>query len=199
VESRAEAQSRAVAGDLSRLAKPALALLPCRLLAQSRIIAMPSFDVVSEVDLHELTNAVDQAGRELANRFDFKGVEARIELKDNVITLSAPSDFQIEQMLELLRNKLVKRSIDISALKRGDIDRLGMKSTLKCDVQQGVATDIAKKIVKHIKELGLKVQASIQGDKLRVTGAKRDDLQKVIANLRQQDFELPLQFDNFRD
>lgn len=160
---------------------------------------MPSFDVVSEVDLHELTNAVDQAGRELANRFDFKGVDARIELKDNVITLSAPSDFQIEQMLELLRNKLVKRSIDISALKRGDIERLGMKATLKCDVQQGVATDIAKKIVKHIKELGLKVQASIQGDKLRVTGAKRDDLQKVIANLRQQDFELPLQYDNFRD
>ncbi len=160
---------------------------------------MPSFDVVSEVDMHELTNAVDQASREITNRFDFKGVDATIELKDKVITLTAQIDFQVEQMLELLRNKMVKRGIDISTLKRGDMQQLGQKAFLKCDVQQGVETETAKKIVKQIKELGIKVQASIQGDKLRVTGNKRDDLQKVIAFLRQQSYGLPLQYNNFRD
>ena len=160
---------------------------------------MPSFDVVSEVDMHELTNAVDQASREISNRFDFKGVNATIELKEKVITLSAQVDFQVEQMLELLRNKMVKRGIDISTLKRGNMEVLGQKATLKCDVQQGIETETAKKIVKHVKELGMKVQASIQGDKLRVTGNKRDDLQKVIAVLRQQQFGLPLQYNNFRD
>ena len=160
---------------------------------------MPSFDVVSEVDMHELTNAVDQASREITNRFDFKGVDATIELKDKVITLTAQIDFQVEQMLELLRNKMVKRGIDISTLKRGDMQQLGQKAFLKCDVQQGVETETAKKIVKQIKELGIKVQASIQGDKLRVTGNKRDDLQKVIAFLRQQNYGLPLQYNNFRD
>ncbi len=160
---------------------------------------MPSFDVVSEVDMHELTNAVDQASREISNRFDFKGVDATIELKDKVITLTAQVDFQVEQMLELLRNKMVKRGIDINTLKRGDMQQLGQKAFLKCDVQQGVETETAKKIVKQIKELGIKVQASIQGDKLRVTGNKRDDLQKVIAFLRQQSYGLPLQYNNFRD
>ena len=160
---------------------------------------MPSFDVVSEVDMHELTNAVDQASREITNRFDFKGVDATIELKEKVITLTAQVDFQVEQMLELLRNKMVKRGIDISTLKRGDMQQLGQKAFLKCDVQQGVETETAKKIVKQIKELGIKVQASIQGDKLRVTGNKRDDLQKVIAFLRQQNYGLPLQYNNFRD
>jgi uncharacterized protein YajQ (UPF0234 family) len=160
---------------------------------------MPSFDVVSEVDMHELTNAVDQASREIGNRFDFKGVDASFELKDKVITLTAEVEFQIEQMLDMLKTKLVKRKIDLNTLKEGEIVEVGQKATLKCDVQQGIETETAKKIVKHIKELGIKVQASIQGDKLRVTGNKRDDLQKVIADLRQQQFGLPLQYNNFRD
>ena len=160
---------------------------------------MPSFDVVSEVDMHELTNAVDQASREITNRFDFKGVDAKFELKDKVITLSAEAEPQINHMLDMLRTKMGKRNIDISTLKKGTMEFLGKKVSLKCDVQQGVETETAKKIVKHIKELGIKVQASIQGDKLRVTGTKRDDLQKVIADLRQQDYGLPLQFNSFRD
>lgn len=160
---------------------------------------MPSFDVVSEVDMHELTNAVDQASREIGNRFDFKGVDASFELKDKVITITAEVAFQVEQMLDLLKTKLVKRKIDLNTLKEGEIVESGQKATLKCDVQQGIETETARKIVKHIKELGIKVQAAIQGDKLRVTGNKRDDLQKVIADLRQQQFGLPLQYNNFRD
>ena len=162
---------------------------------------MPSFDVVSQVDMHELTNAIDQASREIGTRYDFKGVEASFELKEKekTITLTAEVEFQIEQMLDLLKTKLVKRKIDLSTLKVGEVQTVGQKAILKCDVQQGIETDTAKKIVKHIKELGIKVQAAIQGDKLRVTGTKRDDLQKVIADLRQQDFKLPLQYDNFRD
>lgn len=161
---------------------------------------MPSFDVVSEVDQHELTNAVDQATREITTRFDFKGVDASYAMKDNVITLSAAADMQIEQMLDILRNKLGKRGIDQAALKRGDhIEKMGMKAILKCTIVQGIETEIARKIVKHVKESKLKVQAAIQGDKLRVTGAKRDDLQKVIADLRKGDFGVPLQFNNFRD
>jgi uncharacterized protein YajQ (UPF0234 family) len=162
--------------------------------------SMPSFDVVSEVDQHELTNAVDQASREVTTRFDFKGVDATFEFKDNVITLSAKSDFQIEQMLDILRNKVVKRGIDLASLKRGDkIEVVGQKATLKCSVVQGIEAEIARKIVKHVKELKMKVQAAIQGDKLRITGAKRDDLQKAIAELRRGEFGVPLQFDNFRD
>jgi uncharacterized protein YajQ (UPF0234 family) len=160
---------------------------------------MPSFDVVSEVDMHELTNAVDQASREILNRFDFKGVEASFEMKDKVITLTAEAEFQLEQMRDMLRTKMGKRQIEISALKPGNIQMLGKKAIQNCDIQQGLETETAKKIVKHIKEKGMKVQASIQGDKLRVTGNKRDDLQKVIADLRQQDFGLPLQYNNFRD
>lgn len=160
---------------------------------------MPSFDVVSEVDMHELTNAVDQASREITNRFDFKGVEASYELKEKVITLTAEAEFQLEQMRDMLRSKLVKRKIDVSTLKFGTIETLGRRAIQKCDVQQGIETETAKKIVKHIKDKGMKVQSSIQGDKLRVTGNKRDDLQKVIADLRQQDFGLPLQYNNFRD
>ena len=160
---------------------------------------MPSFDIVSEVDTHELTNAVDQASREITNRFDFKGVNASYELKDKVITLTAQAEFQVEQMRDMLRSKMGKRNIDINALKFGPVQTLGQKAIQNCDVQQGIETETAKKIVKHIKEKGLKVQASIQGDKLRVTGNKRDDLQKVIADLRQQDFGLPLQYNNFRD
>ena len=160
---------------------------------------MPSFDVVSEVDSHELSNAVDQANREIGTRFDFKGVEASFELKDNLITLSAEADFQLQQMLDILRGKLVKRKIDISCLKVEDAVLVGQRATQKVTVIQGIESDIARKIVKHVKDLKMKVQVAIQGEKLRVTGAKRDDLQKVIAVLREADFGLPLQYDNFRD
>lgn len=161
---------------------------------------MPSFDVVSEVDQHELTNAVDQATREITTRFDFKGVKASFELKDNVITLTAEVEFQIQQMLDILKAKLVKRGIDLAALKPDDkIEEVGQRATLKCTIVQGIEADIARKIVKHVKDLKMKVQAAIQGDKLRVSGNKRDDLQAVIAELRKGDFGLPLQFNNFRD
>jgi uncharacterized protein YajQ (UPF0234 family) len=160
---------------------------------------MPSFDIVSEVDMHELTNAVDQASREISQRFDFKNVDAKYDLKEKLITLHAQHEFQIEQMLDMLRSKLAKRKIDVNALKVEPVESIGMRAQQKVIVQQGVETEIARKIVKHVKELKMKVQVSIQGEKLRVTGNKRDDLQQVIANLRQQSFGLPLQYDNFRD
>lgn len=160
---------------------------------------MPSFDVISEVDTHELTNAVDQANREIGTRFDFKGVDAKFELKENLITLTADVDFQLQQMLDILRGKLVKRNIDISCLKIEDPVVVGQRATQKVTVIQGIEADTARKIVKHVKELKMKVQIAIQGEKLRVTGGKRDDLQKVIATLREADFGLPLQYDNFRD
>jgi len=160
---------------------------------------MPTFDVISEVDTHELANAVDQANRETTTRFDFKGVDAKFELKDNVITLHAQSDFHLQQMREILRGKMVKRQIDISCLQVDAPVQLGQRATQKLTVVQGVETEIARKIVKHVKDLKMKVQIAIQGEKLRVTGTKRDDLQKVIAVLREGDFGVPLQFDNFRD
>jgi len=160
---------------------------------------MPTFDVISEVDTHELANAVDQANRETTTRFDFKGVDAKFELKDSVITLHAQVDFQLQQMREILRGKMVKRGIDISCLKVDAPVQVGQHATQKITVVQGVETEIARKIVKHVKDLRMKVQIAIQGEKLRVTGAKRDDLQKVIAVLREGDFGVPLQFDNFRD
>jgi cyclic-di-GMP-binding protein len=161
---------------------------------------MPSFDVISEVDQHELTNAVDQANREIGTRFDFKGVDASYELKDSVVTLSADAEFQINQMMDILKAKLVKRGIDITAIKPDEkVEVVGQKATLKCTIIQGIEAEIARKIVKHVKDLKMKVQIAIQGDKLRVTGNKRDDLQAVIAVLRKGEFGLPLQYDNFRD
>lgn len=160
---------------------------------------MPTFDIVSEVDMHELTNAVDQASREIGTRFDFKGVDASFELVESVITMTAQVEFQLEQMLDILKSKLVKRKIDVTCLKLGDVVTVGQKAIQKVTVQQGIETDIARKIVKHVKDLKMKVQIAIQGDKLRVTGKKRDDLQDVIAVLRDGDFGIPLQFDNFRD
>jgi len=163
-------------------------------------LAMPSFDVVSEVDQHELANAIDQATREIGTRFDFRGSDASFELKDNVVTLHAESEFQIDQMMDILRAKLVKRGIDLASLKPADkVELAGMKATLKCTIVQGIEADISRKIVKHVKDLKIKVQAAIQGEKLRISGAKRDDLQKVMAELRKGEFGLPLQFDNFRD
>ena len=160
---------------------------------------MPSFDVVSEVDMHELSNAVDQASREIANRFDFKGVKASFELADNVIVMTAESDFQLRQMMEILRLKLAKREIDVASLQEDDAEITNSSAIQKITVRQGLDAPLAKKLVKMIKEKKLKVQSAIQGDKLRVTGKKRDDLQAVMAVLREADVELPMQYNNFRD
>lgn len=161
---------------------------------------MPSFDIVSEVDMHEVNNALDQSNREVGTRFDFKGVDASFELNNGVeITVSAEADFQIQQMMDILRAKMVKRSIDTKSLKEGDIQMVGQKASMVVTVQQGIEADIARKIVKTVKEAKLKVQTAIQGEKLRVTGKKRDDLQQVIALLKENSFGIPLQYENFRD
>ena len=160
---------------------------------------MPSFDIVSEVDTHELTNAVDQASRELTTRFDFKGVDAKFALDDNVISQSAPSDFQLQQMTDILRARLSAWKIDVRCLEFGDIDTNLAGARQKVTVKQGIERDLAKKLQAAIKDAKLKVDTQINGDKLRVTGKKRDDLQTAMAVLRDKDFGLPLQFDNFRD
>jgi uncharacterized protein YajQ (UPF0234 family) len=160
---------------------------------------MPSFDIVSEVDTHELTNAIDQANRELATRFDFKGVDARFERDDNAITQSAPSEFQLQQMSDILRARLVARKIDARCLEFGDIatNLAGAKQVIT--VKQGIERELAKKIQARLKDAKLKVDSHINGDKLRVTGKKRDDLQAAMAALRAGEYERPLQFENFRD
>ncbi len=160
---------------------------------------MPSFDVVSEVDKHELTNAVDQANRELTTRFDFKGVEAKFELEGDVISQSAPSDFQLKQMTDILRMRMAARNIDAKSLEFGEVETNLAGARQKITVKQGIEQKIAKQIAAKLKEGKLKVDSQINGDKLRVTGKKRDDLQDAIALLKKSDFELPLQFDNFRD
>ncbi|QSP94447.1 YajQ family cyclic di-GMP-binding protein [Marinobacter salinisoli] len=160
---------------------------------------MPSFDIVSEIDQHEVTNAVDQAKRELGNRWDFKNVEADIEKDDSGITLSAEQDFQLEQLEEMVRMAFAKRNIDSRALSEGGESKSGKLVKKQFTLKQGIETDMAKKIVKLIKDAKLKVQASIQGDKVRVTGKKRDDLQTAIAHLREAELDIPLQFNNFRD
>ena len=160
---------------------------------------MPSFDVISEVDKHELTNAVDQANRELTTRFDFKGVDAKYVMDDFVITQTAPSEFQLQQMLDILRARLVARKIDIRALDVADPETNLGGSRQKITVKQGIERELAKKLQAAIKDARLKVDTQINGDKLRVTGKKRDDLQAAMAVLRAQEFERPLQFDNFRD
>jgi uncharacterized protein YajQ (UPF0234 family) len=160
---------------------------------------MPSFDVVSEVDMHEMTNAVDQAQREITNRFDFKGVDASFELTDTEIIMTAEVDFQTQQMLDILRNKMASRKLDTKALKLGEVEISGQRAILKAAIQQGIEADTARKIVKKIKDQKMKVQVAIQGEKLRVTGKKRDDLQQVIALLKEDDWGLPLQYNNFRD
>lgn len=160
---------------------------------------MPSFDVVSEVDHHELGNAVDQANREVTTRFDFKGTDSNFVLDANVITLNTESEFQLEQMYDVLCNKLVKRGVDISALEKGK-PVVQLKTAVQAiTVQEGIDAAAAKKMVKEIKDAKLKVQASIQGEQLRVTGKKRDDLQTAIALLKDGDFGMPLQYKNFRD
>ena len=160
---------------------------------------MPSFDIVSEVDRHELTNAVDQANRELSTRFDFKGVDARFELDDATIKQSAPSDFQLKQMEDILRGRLIARGIDARCLEFGEVESnlAGARQTIT--VKQGIERELAKKIQGAIKDAKLKVDTQINGDKLRVNGKTRDDLQSAIALLKAGEFERPLQFDNFRD
>lgn len=160
---------------------------------------MPSFDIVSESDQHEIANAIDQTNREVSTRFDFKGTDARVELNKEKLTIIAPTDFQLKQVDEILRNKLTKRQIDLRVLNYEKINTNLSEARQVIEVKQGLDTENAKKIVKLIKDAGLKVQASIQGDQVRVTGKKRDDLQEAIAMLRQAKVELPLQFNNFRD
>lgn len=160
---------------------------------------MPSFDIVSEVDDHELMNAVDQSNREVNTRFDFKGTNAKYELKENEITMVAPSDFQLKQMLDILKLKCSKRKIDAECLdvKEPQVNLSEARQTVI--VKQGIEKEIAKKIIKIIKETKLKVQAAIQGEQVRVTGKKRDDLQDAIAVLKEKSVGLPLQYQNFRD
>lgn len=160
---------------------------------------MPSFDVVSEVDMHQLTNAVDQAGRVVGNRFDFKGVDAGFEQSDRVVTLHAEADFQVQQMLDMLRASLVKCDIDPLAMDIAEPQPSGKVVRQAVTLQHGLDKELAKKIVKIIKQAKLKVQATIQDEQVRVSGKKRDDLQQAIALLRGEDVGRPLQYVNFRD
>jgi hypothetical protein len=161
---------------------------------------MPSFDTVCEPNMVEVKNAVDTTAKEIATRFDFKGTSAAVELKDKEITLFGDADFQLTQIDEVLLNKMAKRGVDVRFLDKGDVQKMGgdkVKQVLK--VRNGIATEDSKKIQKALKESKLKVQASIQGDAVRVTGAKRDDLQGAMALLRKEITEIPISFNNFRD
>ncbi|WP_258808172.1 YajQ family cyclic di-GMP-binding protein [Pseudidiomarina sp. CB1] len=161
---------------------------------------MPSFDIVSEVDRVELKNAVDNANRELDSRFDFRGVEARIELKELTVTLLSESDFQVQQLYDIFANHCAKRNLSMAGTESPqDLTHSGKTYSATVTFKQGIDQPLAKQIVKLIKDAKLKVQASIQGDKVRVSGKKRDDLQQTIALLRESDIELPLQYENFRD
>lgn len=160
---------------------------------------MPSFDVVSEVDLQEVHNAVDQANRELATRFDFRGVDASFERNDDVVAMAAEAELQLDQMLDILKARLVKRSVDTRVLEVGDQTPSGKRMLQSVQIRQGIDSDLTRRIVKLIKEKKMKVQAAIQGEKVRVTAKKRDDLQKVITMLKESEIDLPLQFNNFRD
>lgn len=161
---------------------------------------MPSFDTVCEPNMVEVKNAVDTTAKEIGTRFDFKGTSAAIELKDKEITLFGDADFQLTQVEDVLHNKLAKRGVDIRFLDKGDVQKIGgdkVKQVIK--VRNGIASEDAKKIQRIIKDSKIKVQASIQGEAVRVTGGKRDDLQAVMALLRKDITDLPLSFDNFRD
>lgn len=160
---------------------------------------MPSFDIVSEVDLHELTNAVDQANRLISNRFDFKGVDASFERNERQVTLMAEGNFQLQQMVDILRSALMKCKIDPEAMAVGQEQTSGKGVKQIVTLKHGLESELAKKIVKKIKDEKMKVQASIQGDSVRVTGKKRDDLQQVMALLRGAEMGQPMQFNNFRD
>jgi cyclic-di-GMP-binding protein len=160
---------------------------------------MPSFDVVSEIDQHELSNAIDQSTRELSTRFDFKGTKARIERQDNTINLIAEAEFQTRQILDILQGKLTNRGIDIDCLEIGDAASNVSETRLPITVREGVDKELARKMIKLIKDSKLKVQAQVQQDQVRVTGKNRNDLQSVIAMLKESNLDFPLQFKNFRD
>ena len=161
---------------------------------------MPSFDTVCDPDMVEVKNAVENAAKEIGTRFDFKGTSAAIELKDKDITLLGDAEFQLQQVEDILRNKLTKRNVDVRFLDTGKVEKMGgdkVKQVIK--VRNGIESELAKKIQKTIKESKLKLQASIQGESVRVTGAKRDDLQAAMALIRKEITDVPLSFDNFRD
>jgi cyclic-di-GMP-binding protein len=160
---------------------------------------MPSFDCVSEIDAHELSNAVDQANRELETRFDFKGVKASYTREEFGVVMEAPEAFQLKQMLEILKMRIAKRGIDVGCLEEEDLDKNLARARQKVVLRHGIDAESGKKLQKAIKESKLKVTAAIQGDKLRVTGKSRDDLQAAIALLRKTTTDRPLQFNNFRD
>jgi len=160
---------------------------------------MPSFDIVSEIDGHELTNAVDQMNRELGTRFDFKGSDAKVTLKDGAMNLEATNEFQVRQMHDIMYKKLSARNIDVACLDKSAIEERGMRAYQTVKVREGLDKELAKKVVKLIKDSGIKVQAAIQGEQVRVTGKKRDDLQQVMAMLNAAEIDMPLQYNNFRD
>jgi uncharacterized protein YajQ (UPF0234 family) len=160
---------------------------------------MPSFDVVSEVDLQEVRNAVDQANREIGTRFDFKGVDARYELSGGEILLHAEQEFQLQQMMDILRHKLVKRKVDVASMDAKEPVSTLNAARQEVAIKQGIDSETAKRMVKSLKGSKLKVQAQIQGEQVRVSGKQRDDLQQAVAHLRARDWGRPLQFTNFRD
>ena len=160
---------------------------------------MPSFDVVSDFDAHEAANAVDQANREVNTRFDFKGTGSKYELNQQVITLTSQSEFQLQQMMDILRQKLSKRGVDLGCLDEQEPEITGSAARQNVILRRGIDSDLARKLVKTVKNSKIKVQAAIQGDKLRISGKKRDDLQATIRLLKETDVDLPLQYENFRD
>ena len=160
---------------------------------------MPSFDVVSDFDAHEAANAVDQANREVNTRFDFKGTGSKFELDDQVIALTSQSEFQLQQMMDILRQKLAKRAVDLGCLDEQEPEITGSAARQNVILRRGIDSDLARKLVKTVKNSKIKVQAAIQGDKLRISGKKRDDLQATIRLLKEADVDLPLQYENFRD
>ena len=160
---------------------------------------MPSFDVVSDFNYHEVTNDVDQSNREVTTRYDFKGTNSQFLLDDNSVNLTSESEFQLQQMLDILKQKLAKRGVNIGCLKAEDPDMSINEARQKIILRKGIDSDLARKLVKHIKNSKLKVQVAIQGDQLRVSGKKRDNLQTAIQLFKDLDVELPLQYENFRD
>ena len=160
---------------------------------------MPSFDIKSELNAHEVTNGVDQANRVIENRFDFKGTGARFDLSEGKVTLSSQEEFQLHQMLPILKESLAKRGVDLKSLKIESIEISTGSAKQEILLKEGIDQEIAKKITQMIKSSKVKVQASVQGDSIRVNGKKRDDLQQVIEMLKEASFDLPLQFENFRD
>ena len=160
---------------------------------------MPSFDIVSELNAHEVSNAVDQANREVGTRFDFKGSDAKFELKDKVITLTAKAEFQLKQMLDILMLKLSKRGVDVACTKVDDPVVLGQTARQVVTLREGIDSELGRKLQRLIKDSKLKVQAAIQDKQVRVSGKSRDDLQEVIRLARTTKFDMPLQFTNFRD